>query len=112
MGTNLMAPRRAEMTEPSALRQELDRLKELAAEAGSDRERVVEVLQEASRLQQPVEDWRNTVRSLVEQALLAGVKPQDLYGKPYTAAYVRMIYNDLRKEGHDLPVMKLGPRPR
>ncbi len=101
------------MNEPSAVQEEVARIRSMADEAGSDREALLAVLDETARLHKPVEVWRETQRDLVERAYLAGAQPTDLVGKTtYTDSYLRAIYNEMRVAGADLPVLRRGPRKR
>jgi cell division protein ZapA (FtsZ GTPase activity inhibitor) len=100
------------MAEPNQIREALDDLNRRAQEAGDDPTLVVAALNAAVRWNEDVEELRDITRLLIEKALLARIPPQDLYGKPYSSAYVREIYNELREKGHDLPQLTRGPRPR
>lgn len=100
------------MTGSGSVRRALDELTRRAREAGEDPVKMATLVSEAAQLNQEVEELRDLTRTLIVQAILARVDPQTLYGKPFSAHTVRTIYNELRAEGHDLPELRTGPRPR
>lgn len=81
-----------------------------AEEAGDDPTKLLEVIESGGDLLKVADEARDPFRGLLKKAMLAGVPPQALYGKPYSKAYVLAIYNRLREEGADLPELTRGPR--
>lgn len=93
------------------IRETLSALTRQAEAAGSDHEKLMEVLSKTVEVAEGAEGALTLSKRIIEQALLAGVHPRDLYDRPFSGTYVRGVYNELRDQGHDLPELtRSGPR--
>ncbi len=90
----------------------VDSISKQAEEAGEDPDKLSAAISEGASLIKTSEVIRGNMRSWLERAFLAGADPRSFYGMYYSDAYVKAIYNDLRRDHPELPELKRGPVPR